>query len=388
MGTVILGTAAGLALLFGVLALFCSAVCEIVANILQMRARYLLRGLRTMLDESVTGKSTPILPNTLGSHGDIAMPNPPNGSLVTMHSAALDPKKVAHAAKMVNDLAVVVNADTATTATSSEVVDSEQVDSEQVDSEQVDKAQQAVHGLEGGLTLALFGHPLIQSLQSRRVSIFSRCKRNPAYLSADLFVRVLVDTLVPDSTEVTTLTKVEKTLHGLPDEMPAKKSLITFVKRAGGDINRFERSVESWYDEHMARVSGWYKRWSKVVLGVLGLLVAVLANIDTVQVARGLYVDQPLRAAVLAQVSSGQLCADRAEPAERAACANQEIVDLNAASLPLGWTGSDVDGWEWPVKVLGWLLTGLAVSFGGPFWFDALSRLAPIRNTGPKPQPT
>src|SRR5262249_22802271 len=118
------------------------------------------------------------------------------------------------------------------------------------------------------------------------------------------------------------------------------------------------------------------------------LLVALLANIDTVQVARDLYVDQPLRSAVLAQVSSGQLCGDRTDPVDRAACANQEIVDLNAASLPLGWSGSDVDGWEWLVKVLGWLLTALAVSFGGPFWFDALSRLAPIRSTGPKPSPT
>src|SRR5262249_57246358 len=104
MGTVILSTAAGLALLFGVLALFCSAVCEIVANVWQMRARYLLRGLRTMLDESVTGKSTPMLPDTLGSVGDIAKPNPPDGNLITMHSAALNPAKAAHAAKMVNDL--------------------------------------------------------------------------------------------------------------------------------------------------------------------------------------------------------------------------------------------------------------------------------------------
>src|SRR5262249_60816354 len=128
-------------------------------------------------------------------------------------------------------------------------------------------------------------------LQPRRWPSSRRRKRNPAYLSADLFVRVLVDTLVPDSSETTTLTQVEKMLHSLPDEMPAKKSLLTFVRCAEGDINSFERSVESWYNEHMARVSGWYKRWSKVVLGVVGLLVALLANIDTVQVARDLYVD-------------------------------------------------------------------------------------------------
>ena len=41
-----------------------------------------------------------------------------------------------------------------------------------------------------------------------------------------------------------------------------------------------------------------------------------------------------------------------------------------------------------PVKLLGWLLTAFAVSFGAPFWFDALSKLGSLRTSGPKPTPT
>jgi hypothetical protein len=50
----------GLVFLFGVIALLCSAVCEAIANLLQMRAKYLLRGLRTMLDSTVTGTTSPL----------------------------------------------------------------------------------------------------------------------------------------------------------------------------------------------------------------------------------------------------------------------------------------------------------------------------------------
>ncbi len=32
--------------------------------------------------------------------------------------------------------------------------------------------------------------------------------------------------------------------------------------------------------------------------------------------------------------------------------------------------------------LLGWILTGIAISMGASFWFDLLSRLVKVRNTG------
>ncbi len=38
------------------------------------------------------------------------------------------------------------------------------------------------------------------------------------------------------------------------------------------------------------------------------------------------------------------------------------------------------------VKVIfGWLLSALAISMGVPFWFDLLSKVINVRNTGSKP---
>ncbi|WP_203897949.1 hypothetical protein [Virgisporangium aliadipatigenens] len=375
MASVILGAAAGLLLMFGLVSLLCSAVVEVVSNLLQMRARYLLRGLRTMLDSTVTGKSTPVYGDVPGDgHG---LPNPAvaqEKDLRGLHTAALDPDTAAHAAKVVNDLAVAANPPA---GPSTAAVDTQG---------KVDAAQEALWTTPGGLTIALFGHPLIQSMQTKRISIGRFSKRNPPYLSAKMFARVLIDTLVPDSAGSTNLSRIERTVTQLPEGLPAKKSLLALVRRADGELQEFERLVEQWYDEHMARVSGWYKRWSKAVLACVGLAIAIAANIDTLHVAHSLYADQPIRTAVLAQVSEGTLCQEVTDPAQRAACVQREITDLKASSLPMGWSQVDVDGWTgWLVKVVGWLLTALAVSFGAPFWFDALQRLASLRGTGPKP---
>jgi hypothetical protein len=50
---------------------------------------------------------------------------------------------------------------------------------------------------------------------------------------------------------------------------------------AEGKVEAFELSVEQWYDEQVAKIGSWYKRWSRVVPGIVGLVVAAALNLDT-----------------------------------------------------------------------------------------------------------
>jgi hypothetical protein len=196
------------------------------------------------------------------------------------------------------------------------------------------------------LTLALFDHPLIKAQQSRRVrpSKQGGTLRNPQYLSSKIFLRALVDTLLPDAVDPNTtppptdsvLVQLHKAVYGLPCDPPLKRSLLALITQAEGDLSKFEASVENWYDAQMARISGWYKRWSRVILGGVGLIVAVLVNIDTVQVAHGLYVDAPVRQAVVSAADAGTLCQGRDTAAARQDCAKQELATLNSEGLPIG----------------------------------------------------
>lgn len=73
---------------------------------------------------------------------------------------------------------------------------------------------------------------------------------------------------------------------------------------------------------------------------------------------------------------------------------DSRLATLDSLSLPVGWSGPGSDnllpargnflpGWgdlfklHWP----GWLLTALAVSLGAPFWFDLLNRFMVVRST-------
>lgn len=57
--------------------------------------------------------------------------------------------------------------------------------------------------------------------------------------------------------------------------------------------------------------------------------------------------------------------------------------------MPLGW---DEKGWfngeqiktqnGWLQAIFGWLMTGVAVAMGAPFWFDILGKLINVRNAG------
>jgi hypothetical protein len=279
-----------------------------------------------------------------------------------------EPEKTAAAAKAVNDLAQ-------STGSAEKVVRS------------------------GGMTLALFGHPLLQSLQTRRgLRRGHGGISNPAYVSPQSFARALIDTLVPDADGQSSLETVRSTVEGLPDGLPAKKSILALLKRAQGSITTFEKLVETWYEDQMERVSGWYKRWARLVLFGTGLLIAVLANVDTLQVSHDLYLNQPVRQAVIAQASTGNLCQN---VPDRASCVDQELTRLAADGLPIWWPdgcgASDLgrcfrltaDGHTGPgdvaIKIVGWLLTAFGVSFGAPFWFEVLSRFGSLRAAGPKP---
>jgi hypothetical protein len=383
----VLGTGIGLVFVFALIALFCSGITEAFANLIQKRAQFLLAGLRSMLDQH---------------EAQPAAEGPGRTDTKALFEKARTATETAKAAAKVD--AVVAGA-------------AAPPPGRPTGTEQPVEAG-APEPANNDLTLALFNHPLIKSLHTRRILWFRRGAtgpiRNPQYIEPGIFVRALIDTLLPEAappvgpdtpaeTDRSLLNQLHAAVHGLPPAFPARAGLLALIKQAEGSLDRFATSLEAWYDEEMSRISGWYKRWSKVVLGVVGFGVAVLANVDTIQVTHGLYVNEPVRQAVVTAAQNGTLCREEATPEKRASCTDQRLAQLNSAGLPVwypdrcrplsgdlarcwAWSSTArLHGWDFPLKLLGWLLTAFAVSFGAPFWFDALSRLGSLRNAGPKP---
>jgi hypothetical protein len=226
----------------------------------------------------------------------------------------------------------------------------------------------------------VFGHGLIQGLSKTSL---------PSYVPSRTFSLALFDAL-SDKGEGTLFSKIEQGVAQMPAGY-AKQSLTTFLVTAGGDIEAFRARVETWFDDSMDRLSGIYKRWSQLIHFLFGFFVAILFNVDSINITSVLWHSTDKRAALAAQAQSFI--------ASHPAVANGSPPDLSGLvsqlqdlPVPIGWTSELLHRTPslWLLALAGWLVTAFAISLGAPFWFDLLQKLLNInvRGAGPKPVST
>jgi hypothetical protein len=184
------------------------------------------------------------------------------------------------------------------------------------------------------------------------------------------------------------MTTIRNFVTGLPESVPFRRALLSLIKSAGDDIDKFRASLETWYDGQMDRIGGAYKRWAKRWVIVFALAVAIFLHVDAIAVGQALYSDGPLRQAVAAAATNGTLCKQGEPFDETRDCVTKQLESFEAEGLPLGWPMDNKpdDPISWLSLLAGMALTAGAASFGAPFWFDILNRLGSLRNTGKKPR--
>src|SRR5919198_3167181 len=209
----------------------------------------------------------------------------------------------------------------------------------------------------------------------------------PSYLSSRSFANALLGL----GYTLDHLQGAERTIEAsiaAIDDPELKNTLTALYNSAQRDAVKFRRDVERWYDDAMERVSGWYRRRVQKVLLVLALLVAVVLNADSLRMAQSLWKDPSVRSALVQQ-------AQNAETNKPSGQKKDAVQRLKALPVPLGWhwTNKSSDPQSFPFwrsfdffsKLIGLLLTAAALTLGAPFWFDTLSKLARLRNSGTPP---
>ncbi|QLE44520.1 hypothetical protein FD723_31640 [Nostoc sp. C052] len=186
----------------------------------------------------------------------------------------------------------------------------------------------------------------------------------------------------------------------LSDDVPDNliKSLAAIAQRSRikiGDLteemNQFKNEVETWFDRSMDRASGVYKRNAKGVAILIGISIAVLTNTDTFHLVNRLSQDSVIRSTI-AQSATQRI--DYIKDLE----GRKEIETLlGNASIPIGWQNINqqfeqnsgnvllIRSWQVFRLICGWIISGLAIAMGAPFWFDILNKVINVRNAGPKP---
>jgi hypothetical protein len=236
--------------------------------------------------------------------------------------------------------------------------------------------------------------------------LWSQRRSLPSYISARSFAEAVIDLLVPDSAAQTTMTTIQDGIDALPAEMPLKPSLDALVRNAGNDISRFRTSVEQWYDDHMDRVSGWYKRHVAIITLVVGAIAVVLLNINALTIGRTLYTENAVSTAVSTVAAKATSC-NGENNQDCLANLEGQLSAAAAAGLPIGWgtvrdctvPKANCNWWEKRgitsrhgnsvaqvlLVLLGFLIMIISIVPGAQFWFGLLTKLNTLRATGPKP---
>jgi hypothetical protein len=177
--------------------------------------------------------------------------------------------------------------------------------------------------------------------------------------------------------------------------------LLILLDEAKADLGKLQEGIEVWFNNAMDRASGWYKRRTQLIVFVIAAAATAAANADTIQIAKTLANDPALREALVAQAqefaknpppaSQGSGAQPQGNTAVGAAQSQAEFIRENAATLQnlglkLGWQDESKARIVWLNKILGLLLTSLAVSMGAPFWFDMLNKIIAVRATGKPPK--
>lgn len=220
----------------------------------------------------------------------------------------------------------------------------------------------------------------------RGLAFFKRTS-GPSYVSPRSFALVVLDTLAPDENGKTIFDQGNKVLDELPKGI--RERLKPLLAGPQKDIETLRTNLEAWYDDTMARVSGWYKRKTQIILIVIGIAIVPAINANAIEMGERIWKDDTVRAAVVAQAQAVASSADQepSEAAGRLKAAADDVDEVVQVGIPMGWRGDAVPhgAGEIAAAIAGWLMTILAISLGAPFWFDTLGRLSRLRSSG-KPE--
>lgn len=287
---------------------------------------------------------------------------------------------------------------------------------------------------EKGLVDQFYNHPFIKELC--KLDKDGKIVKKPDFIPNDVFGKVGFEILMsagkseqeapsPESVSFGMMsTGVEQAKASVNPELartmdrlfpgmgqPTEIGAISFglgetVQDIGKKANEYRKNVEGWFDKVMNQSSDWYKDNAQKWALVIGIALAILLNIDSVNIANTLWRDPAIRQALVAQASTSQ--PDEGTPTVG------EIPDYFAAlTLPIGWatvpaedpaacasfvtadkryaikSGNECrllvnvpkanDFWGWVAKALGLLISGAAAMQGAPFWFDILKKLIGLR---------
>jgi len=210
--------------------------------------------------------------------------------------------------------------------------------------------------------------------------------------------------------------ELDRVLALLQPGSPLRRQLDGVRREIAADADRFRARLSGWFDDQMRELSRRYRKDARRVMFAFGLVVAVGANVNAINVVASAQRDSDLRQALVvgaadtAASGAGASCPTGATASGRLECLRDEIAKARALRVTTFWdlqgpcrNGRPCSSWarraldvvpaaldkivHHPLaslgRLVGWLLSAIALSFGAAFWFDLLRRAVGYRRVRP-----
>ena len=274
-------------------------------------------------------------------------------------------------------------------------------------------------------------HPLIGSLYQKQATQ----GKPPSYVDSKNFALAIADVLLARASASYTSQSSSNTLSvtALQSAIvspalaasPIGIAIGPILEQAEGDLNRALAGLEAWFNCGMDRVEGWYKARTHKMIFIIGLGVAALCNVDTIEIYRALNTSAPLRSSLVTSAENmvatgkaGDITITNSGSRPLTAAEQESLRHLinslgstASTTLPLGYaclnatapstalktstwdeclkefkaTNANRSASDWLIKLLGWTLSALSGTLGASYWFALLTKAINIRGSGSKP---
>ncbi len=411
IGAAIIEVVIGLVFIFILLSILVTQINNIIINLLNLKARRLKEQLDIMLTD-------PVVRTKILTHPLIGMVETPGSEIVLTSPAEritaqaaqeLTEGKRARVSYIPTETFVDVLVDVLTANTGQKLYD---------------ELNRVVDRMEPSVEKSVF-RDLIRQIQLKGTGIAELRDLIAAMDDPDMKKKMLVALNLVDAAldklqvESSDLIPLHLGVRQIRD--PYLQAALEAVLNTAHSLQDAQAKLGQWFDNGISRAREVYARQMQRISIVIGLLLAVILNVDTLYVGRVLWEDPALRAAVAAaaeasvptlqeQIELGQ--PDPTQPpqqdlGEATQAARDIFSTLLNLRLPLGWSFTPLDGgapaairddgrnlwlfgpannpdWLglWLRKAIGLIVTTIAVAQGAPFWFDFLRRLTSRGGSG------
>lgn len=231
----------------------------------------------------------------------------------------------------------------------------------------------------------------------------------PSYIPSSSFAQGVIDVIKGAEDLPNTIPKIREQIK--KNELikgDAEVWLLGLLDQSYEKVQNFYTKLEGSYNEAMDRVSEWYGKQTKKTILLLGALVSIFLNIDTINITQALWQNKEMAKALSAMAANSMENIEKAESGfeikdakgnslysvknSQSDNVSNVVAEVGSMPIPLGWQSDSLAffkapkwGWALLSMVAGWAITTMAIFLGAPFWFDLLSKVVNLRGSGNKP---